>query len=255
MGSSLFNHAEATGWFPIRTSSNQRESAFTAQLAEEEDQAGNRYRAFLASLAVRNDSLLRRSSERFEETRRTLFEAYAVSALAHSQLDGIQQAATFLELAAAIDPAAGQDHPLWLLAAAEIEAELQQSIPARRATDIAPAFEIAHYCHAWVAEMQLRAQNDLSTERVKSVIEEYEKVLGVNPGNVGAHAAQGYLCWLVNDLPRARKHYEAGCDIKATVTQTFVGDLNYGLARVAAESAAARKDGTRRMTRPERLTR
>jgi tetratricopeptide (TPR) repeat protein len=239
----LFNRAAGTERWPVNTTrmiptSGQVLSAHP--LRDEDDEAVNRFNAFLAALARRRDARTGRGGTRFEETRQALFEAYAVSALAYAQLQGLQRALTFLKLAAAIDPAAGQDHPLWLLAAAEIEPNLEQKqLKLRRATELAPSFEIAHYRHAWVAEMRLRAQNDLSAERIGSVLEEYDQVLRVNPGNVGARAAQGYLCWLADDAAQARKHYEAGCEIKATVFQTFIGDLNYGLARLSAEAEPA----------------
>jgi tetratricopeptide (TPR) repeat protein len=231
----LFNNTSSSGQWQIRSGP---ERADTAELRA--DEATNRYNAFLAALAVPKDTLARRGSARFEATRLALCEAYTVSALAYAQLDAVQWARPLLELAAAVDPANGQDNPLWLLAAAEIEPALdQRKLLLRRATELAPTFEIAHYRHAWTAEMLLRSQNDISKERTQSVVYEYEHVLRVNPGNVGARAAQAYLCWLAGDLTQARKHYEAGLEIKATVSQTFVGDLTYGLARVLAESGDA----------------
>ena len=67
------------------------------------------------------------------------------------------------------------------------------------------------------------------------VLDEYDKVLKINPGNIAALAAQGYILWVLKDLNKARRKFEEGIEVKAVVSETFVGILWYGLARVYAE--------------------
>src|SRR3989338_3806711 len=83
--------------------------------------------------------------------------------------------------------------------------------------------------------MKFREQNEIIKERVDSVIQEYDRVLELNPGNIASLSAQGYLWWLLEDYEKARIKFEEGCEIKAIARQTFIGQLNYGLARIAAE--------------------
>jgi len=88
---------------------------------------------------------------------------------------------------------------------------------------------------AYWLEMKFRSFNDLTAPRAKSVIAEYERVLRINPGNIAALAALGYIYWLVGKLEDARKRFEEGMELTAVVRGTYIGELSYGLARVAAE--------------------
>ena len=73
------------------------------------------------------------------------------------------------------------------------------------------------------------------------MLAEYEEVLKINPGNIVALAAQGYVLWLLggaDNAKLAKKKFETGLEFKDIVRETFVGELNYGLARIAAEEGA-----------------
>ena len=206
--------------------------------------------AFMAYLTFPRDSLVRFLTRRplqllFGTQRQLLFEAYVVSALTHSYLGSVKQAAEDLERAKAVDPQISEKHALYLLTRAEIEPNLDKEIMLfRQATDLAPDFQIAQFLLAYCSQMRFRAQGELFKSRADSVLQEYAKVLDINPGNIAALAAQGYVWWLLNAptesdkkkyLKEAEKKFSDGRDIKAIVADTFIGELNYGLARIAAE--------------------
>lgn len=206
--------------------------------------------AFMAFLTFPRDSLVRFLTRRplqllFDTQRQLLFETYVVSALTHSYLGSVKQAAEDLERAKAVDPPISDRHALYLLTRAEIEPNLDKEIVLfRQATDLAPDFQIAQFLLAHCSQMRFRAQGELLKSRADSVLQEYARVLDINPGNIAALAAQGYLLWLLTAstesdkekyLKEAEKKFSDGRDIKAIVADTFIGELNYGLARIAAE--------------------
>ena len=204
---------------------------------DESKEKQNQYNTLMAFLTFPKDSLLKRNRNLFDKQRKTLFDACAVAALAYSDLNAAEKARKFLDNAKAVDPASSQEHALWLLAAAEIEPDINQKLLLfRKATEVAPNFEYAQYRLAQYSEMRLRLRNEINKERAENVIKEYDEVLRINPGNIGSLAAQGYLLWLLGDLEKAKKKFEEGNEIKAIVNRTFVGDLYYGLARIEAES-------------------
>lgn len=218
------------------------EKSSDGQENQDRTEEGDRYKTMAAFLTFPNDSALRRDRPIFDRQRHSLFDAFTVGALAYAELSAVRKAERFLENAKAVDPDLSQTDPLWLLAAAEIQPDLDGTLfLLRRATEMAPDFEIAQYRLANFSEMRLRARNEIGKDRVQSVIEEYDEVLRINPGNTGALAAQGYLSWLLEELEEARKKFEEGRELKASVRQTFIGEFNYGLARVAAEKGEFNK--------------
>lgn len=206
-----------------------------------EDKKHNRLNSLIAFLTFPKDSLLRclflnPNEALFEQQRRILFDAYVVAALEHYYLVAIKKAKEYLENARAIDPQLSERNALYLLAAGEIEPDIDKEILLfRQATEIAPKFQIAQYLLAFSSEMRFRTQNEIVKARAKSVIEEYDEILKINPGNIAALSTQGYIWWLLKDYDKAKKKYEEGREIKAIARQTFIGDLNYGLARIEAE--------------------
>lgn len=110
--------------------------------------------------------------------------------------------------------------------ASEIEPDMQQQLLLlRQAVEKSPDFEIAHYLLAYYSEIQLRQQRELKPGAVTSVVQQYDAVLQINPSNIGALAAQGYLWWSLNKLEKATEKFKEGLDTKAFVRQVFVGDL------------------------------
>ncbi|HEY44134.1 MAG TPA: hypothetical protein G4O11_09150 [Anaerolineae bacterium] len=94
---------------------------------------------------------------------------------------------------------------------------------------------MAQWYLAKAYETEFRRRDEISSERARSVIDEYENLLRINYGNITALSAQGYLLWLIKD-PRAKIKFEEGREIKAIARETFIGELNYRLARTAAEN-------------------
>ena len=196
----------------------------------------NRFKQLLTYLTFVGDTPIRRWEKLNARLRGTLFQAYSVGALSYAYLDASQRAHSYLENARAIAPRLCEQNALWLLAAAECEVDVDSRLQwLERAAEQDPEFEIALYRRAFFTEMRLRLRNEIERERVNSVITYYERVLELNPANIGALAATGYLWWLIGDLKKARQRYEEGLEVKAIVSQTFIGDLSYGLARVVAE--------------------
>jgi len=184
-----------------------------------------------------NDSALKRGRRDFEQLREMLSTAYTVAALAYCYLDARGRAKLFLDSATAANPNFTDESPLWWLARAEAEADVNKKLDfLRKATEFDSSFEIAQYRLAQFSEMRVRMRDEIPMERVDSLIEEYDEVLRINPGNIGALSAQGYLLWLAGNLEEAQKKFDEGLQSKAIVRQTFVGDLQHGLARIAAEN-------------------
>ena len=174
---------------------------------------------------------------RFDKQRRLLFDAYLISAITYYYLEATRRAKSFLEDAKAIAPDLIENNALYFFASGVIEPNLNKKIQNfRRAIEIAPDFQIAQYLLAKFVEKRFRRHNEISWQRAKKVFQEYENVLKINPGNIASIAAMGYLYWLVGQNKRAWETFQSGHEIKATSQQTFVGELSYGLARLAVEA-------------------
>src|SRR5205807_1622750 len=168
-----------------------------------------------------------------------------VAALAYCYLKAPQRAKSFLDSARAAKPNYSDESPLWWLVRAEAETDVNKKLNfLRKATEFDSSFEIAQYRLAQSSERKARIRDEIPMEQVDSLIEEYDKVLRINPGNIGALSAQGYLLWLSGKLEEAQKKFNEGLQSKAIVRQTFVGDLQYGLARVAAENGEINRSFT-----------
>ena len=171
-----------------------------------------------------------------KEVQALLFESYLVAALAYVELGAYQRATECRELARAISPAISEHDPLYLLAAGSIEPNLMKAASLLgQAAEIDSDFQIAKYLLAERLAFQFLMVSEFTRTRVEPVIKKYEDVLKLNPGNIAALAAQGYLWWLVRDRESATDKFEEGSEIKTVVSETFIGELDYGLARVAAE--------------------
>jgi hypothetical protein len=204
---------------------------------------GEPYKALIATLSFPSNSPLppwhRRRKEVYEALREELCETYAVSALGHLQLGDNQNASHFLSTAEALGTNRDANRTLVLLAKAEIEPILSQSkVYLNRAKEFSPESEIVLYRLAVLSDCSARDRDAVTRETVPYLASNYGAVLKVNPGNIASLIRRGYLYWLVADLDKADKAFKAGIELQKIVSQTFVGDLQYGLARVAAERAA-----------------
>jgi tetratricopeptide (TPR) repeat protein len=182
--------------------------------------------------------LLRRPLEaEFQDLRRVLFDARTVAALASAQNGAVDAARRHLVAAAAVDPALAEADAVYLVARAEIEAQPRlRARLLRRASELAPKFQIAQVRLAQAVELDFRQEGLLSAGRVSNVMQVYDEVLRLNPGNLAAIAAQGYLHWMMSDLPAAEQRFRDGLAFKTIVRDTAAPELHYGLARVLAET-------------------
>lgn len=188
-------------------------------------------------LTYPGDAASSRRRPLFDENRQALFDAYTVSSLGYGQLDAPERARRELSLARATSPDACDKSPLYLLAMAETLPDLNQKLHfLRQAAELAPASEIVKYRLANYLSYRFRLRNELSVERAQPIIDAFEAVQRINPGNIGAYAANGYLWWLLDQPDNATGEYREGLNVKAIRQQTFIGDLSYGLARIAAEA-------------------
>ena len=228
---SLQNHETSRKWAIGKRRKAAKEIEKPRSLTQDEP-----YRSLMGFLTFPFDSALKRGRDDFDQCRELLAEAYAVAALAYHHLDAPNEARRQLASARACNPDVNQKNHLWLLAAAEIETNINKKLLfLKQATEFAPDFEIAQYRFAHFSEMQLRMRGELRKERVERVIKLYEEVLTINPGNLGALLSQGYLYWLLRDWNTAEKKFNQGCDTKTISRQIFIGEFQYGLARIAVE--------------------
>ncbi len=181
----------------------------------------------------------RRRSELYGTLREELSEAYIVSALGCASLYEAHPAKGLVAVAEALQPREDAHRALLFLTKSELEPNLEQTHAyLSRAKEILTDFEIVRYRLATCLDSQARAADRITAEQVEVLNRQYDAVLRINPGNIASLIRQGYLLWLVGDLENAGKKLKTGTDLQDLVSQTFIGDLKYGEARVAAEQAA-----------------
>jgi hypothetical protein len=180
--------------------------------------------------------LLQPSNQLFNDARKLLFEAYVIHALSDTFLHTLLSARMYLNKAQAIAPDLSTSHVLYILAEGYLEPNIEKALLIfQKVTEKDPSFQIAQFDLAYWTEMKFRKDGNIDKNRARSVLEEYDKVLKINPGNIAALAAQGYILWLLKDFDQARRKFQEGIEIKALVSETYIGLLIYGLARIKAE--------------------
>ncbi len=235
---------------------NQGEAYETGNAMTKEKSNENASRSLLGKVSFPADSVARGKHELYQRLREELCEVYAVSALGYSYLLDSQQAQQFLAVAEALEPHEDRNRALILLANAEIEPELLQKLALlRQATEMAANFEIARHRLAVYSDLRARDLDEIDSVRVQNLNREYGRTLEINPGNIACLIGQGYLLWLVEKLDSANRKFKVGDELQAIVNQTFVGDLKYGQARVAAEKAARTLQEVQRGQLPEEVRR
>ncbi len=208
------------------------------------------YRAFLASLQGRladptfeTIPVARSAVKRLLRLPRdvrgrdsSLFDAYVTLALSHA-LANSPEAAKKLEKAHALRPFEADNDPRYLFVAALLEDRLLSQVPLfQRAAEIDPQFEVAHYQLAMTTELFWRTRPSLELSIAKTVFRQYGEVLRLNPGNIAAWANRGYVKWLLGQGEDARRDYLGGRQYKDIKPDTYVAELDHGLARIAAEA-------------------
>jgi len=215
-----------------------------------EEEVRYRLGSVLSFLAFPRDSwrrvfALRPPFALFRRQTELLFEAHVVAALAYHYLGAIRRARQELANAAAVAPLLANRSSLYKLAAAEVEPDLAREITLlRQSLALEPDFEIAQFRLGLKLELQLRAEGVLTRDRAQRAIECYERVLRLNPGNLAALSALGYLYWLIAEprddgppagLDDARRAFEDILEYSTIVRHQFGGPAHYGLARILAE--------------------
>lgn len=170
----------------------------------------------------------------------SLFEAHVTLAFAFDQLGWAGEAEKQLGIAKSLDPARSNHDPRYLFAAALLEHHLLGSLRLlRRTVELEHSFEAAHFELARRMQTLWESQQELERNVAGSVASEYTSVLALNPGNLAAWANRAYMSWLLggdDDLADAREGYESGRQYKEIAREAFVVSIDWGLARVAAES-------------------
>jgi hypothetical protein len=164
--------------------------------------------------------------------REALFDAHVSLALAYFYLGKREDAAAELNTARSKNPAHDRDIRFQLVRS---ELALREKQASRHLVNLAPRWETAQWSVAFQAEWQWRARPTFEPALAENPLGEYQRVIDLNPGNIGAWANRGYLFWLLDKCNDAKASFGAGRDYKMIKQETFVAELDYGLARIAAE--------------------
>ena len=179
--------------------------------------------------------------EGMPQRREVLFNAHVTRALASTQLHSSTEAKGSLREAQALDPARAERNARCLFVRGLVQPRLRPRAQLlRQAVEADPGFEVAQFELAKTSEMVWRSRPTFESNVAKIVLEEYDQVLRLNPGNVVAWSNVGYMHWLLEDFEEAREAYERGRQYKEIKRETFVAQLDYGLARIAAEGPEIR---------------
>jgi tetratricopeptide (TPR) repeat protein len=154
----------------------------------------------------------------------------------------------YLREARRLDPGRSERHAQYQF----VLGKLQPRIPwelrfLRRAFELDQKFEVAQFELALRSEMLWRMRSTLEENVADLVVAEYKRVLRVNPGNISALGRLGDIYWLLApSAPTSRERadrrqlakdaFNRGRDNKLIHQETFVAELDYGLARIAAEA-------------------
>lgn len=172
-----------------------------------------------------------------------LFDARVALARVWRELGSNSRARRQLRAARMLDPARSEQDAGYVLALGEIEARLRSGLMhCRRAVELDNQSELARFDLAMQAEMIWR-QERLEPALSRAIFQEYRLLLRLNPGNIAAWSNVGYMHWLLaqgDDAEKSRQQsedaFKRGRDYKEIKGETFVGELDYGLARIAAEA-------------------
>ena len=194
------------------------------------------------------DSAIRRL-QRFPEDapgrERALFDAHVSRALAYVQLESPRRAAEHLERSRSAIPGRYDQDASYLYVQGLLE-ELPASAIRflRLAVERQPRFEVAHFELALRSEFVWRTRSDLEEKVARVILEEYDEVLKLNPGNVAAAGHAAYIHWLLEHPADAVTYFQHGCEFKLIKAETTIGEIDYGMARIAVEEGAAVKGQT-----------
>jgi tetratricopeptide (TPR) repeat protein len=174
----------------------------------------------------------------------SLFDGLVTLSNAYASLGSIEDAGPYLEAARRRDPIRAEQDARFLYVKGRVVAKQPQQF-FLRAIELEPTFEVAQFELALAVERMWRRRRTLEPTVAEMIADEYERVLTLNPGNIAAWASLGYMQWLLAEqgdeeereerLEKAEQFLERGRDYKEIKRETFVAELDYGLARIAAE--------------------
>lgn len=165
---------------------------------------------------------------------RALFDARVTRAYAYSSLTAPARAEEALDEAQAANPAlADRDARYLFVRGATVTRQAEQLF--QRALELGNDFEAAQFAFARAIDARWRRRSTLEPAVAQVVIDAYDRVLDINPGNVAAWARQGYIYWLLEEPDNAEQALLRGREFKDMRPEIFVADLDYALARIAAE--------------------
>ncbi|HKQ79951.1 MAG TPA: FHIPEP family type III secretion protein [Blastocatellia bacterium] len=166
-----------------------------------------------------------------------IFESYMALALAWDRLGSTHRAEECLDKCRRMNPARIEVDAKYLFTAGEVETHRGQKLRLyQRSVELEPRFDVAQYSKSFLMEMEWRTRSSLERNVAELVFYEYRELLKTNPGNVSAWSNIGYMRWLLNDTELAKAAFELGRDYKEIKRETYVAELDYGLARIAAEA-------------------
>jgi tetratricopeptide (TPR) repeat protein len=186
----------------------------------------------MAKRAVRRVTRLRKD---VPGRRKRLFDALVTEASVLAALDSFGDAEKRLKKARANDPARAEENAAYMYVQGQLETR-QRGNFFQRASELLPSFEVAQFERAIEAELLWRRRPTREENVAEIVAGEYERVLELDPGNVAAWANLGYIWWLLEEPRKAREALERGREYKEIRRETFVAELDYCLARIAAEA-------------------
>jgi tetratricopeptide (TPR) repeat protein len=174
----------------------------------------------------------------------SLFDAHVTLALTWAFIGSLRKARIALDDARRLLPTRATTDARFAYADGTIETRPRSRLLRfQRAVELDPKSEAAQFAYAFEAEKLWRTRPGLEADSAETIIEEYERVLALNPGNIATWGNLGYIQWLLADgrkkkdrLEQARQYFERGRDYKDIKRETYVAEIDYGLARIAAET-------------------
>lgn len=186
----------------------------------------------IAERAVRR---LRRLRKDVPGKRKRLFDALVTEASVLAALGSFDDAGKRLREARALHPARAEQNAAFMHVRGQVETR-QRSYYFQRAGELLPSFEVSQFERAIETEVLWRRRPTPERNVADMVVADYERVLQLDPGNLSAWANLGYTYWLLDERENARQALERGREYKEIRSETFVAELDYCLARIAAES-------------------
>ena len=183
-------------------------------------------------------TLLRELPPDVDEREDTLHAATVTLALANALTGAWGAARLRLHQARAMTPSTKRWKGLELFTAGTLEHRAMSRLQyIRAAAERAPKWQVAQFRLVREMEMLWRRRESFERDVALEIVECYRSL---NPGIIAGWESGAYMHWLLgepSDLDMAEVLLERGRQYSAIQKDTFVSDIDYGLARVAARRA------------------